>query len=54
MNLKKLWAKLFTQNNEADEIALHVAGAIVRHRNLFEKIEVPRNEEDLSQDVIGR
>jgi len=54
MSFKKLWTKLFTHNNETEEIALHVSGATVRHRNPFESIEVPRNEEELSEDFIEK
>lgn len=54
MNFQKLWTKLFTRNDETDEIALHVSGATVRHRNPFEDLEVPRNEQDLSREFIDK
>jgi hypothetical protein len=54
MKLNNLWSKLFTKNKEAEEIALHIAGATVRHRNPFEKIEVPRNKEELSEEFIDK
>ncbi len=54
MPFKKLWTKLFTQNNEADEIALHVSGATVRHKNPFEDIEVPRNEEEFTEEFVDK
>lgn len=54
MSFKKLWTKLFTHNDETDEIELHVSGATVRHRNPFESIEVPRNEEELSEDFVEK
>lgn len=54
MSFKQLWTKLFTHNEETDEIALHVSGATVRHRNPFENIEVPRNEEELSGEYIDK
>ena len=54
MNFQKLWTKLFSKNSETDAIALHVAGATVRHKNPFEKIEVPRNNEDLSKEFIDK
>jgi hypothetical protein len=54
MSIKKLWTKLFTQSDETDEIALHVSGTTVRHRNPFEAIEVPRNDEELSEGLIKR
>jgi len=54
MNIQKLWTKLFSDNNESDEIALHVSGATVRHTNPFENIEVPRNQEDLTEEFIDK
>lgn len=54
MNFSKLWEKLFTRNDQADEIALHISGATVRHRNPFENIKVPRNRKDLSQGFIDK
>ncbi|MEA5405828.1 DUF6000 family protein [Arcicella sp. DC2W] len=54
MSFKKLWTKLFTRNDVFDEIALHSAGAIIRHRNPFENIEVPRNEDDLTEEFIEK
>lgn len=50
MSIKKLWTKLFTKNVEIDEIALHISGATVRHRNPFEDLEVPRNENEISKE----
>lgn len=54
MNIKKLWTKLFTQNNEADDIALHISGATFRHRNPFEDIEVPRSDEEFTKEFIDK
>lgn len=54
MPFKKLWTILFTKNNEADEIALHVSGATVRHKNPFEDIEVPRNEEEFTEEFVDK
>jgi hypothetical protein len=54
MSYKKLWTKLFTRNDQTGEIALHVSGATVRHRNPFENIEVPRNDEELSNEFIDK
>lgn len=54
MNIQKLWTKLFADNNEADEIALHVSGATVRHKNPFEEIEVPRNEEEFTEEFVDK
>ncbi|MBO9199525.1 MULTISPECIES: DUF6000 family protein [Niastella] len=54
MKFQNLWTKLFTSKSEKEAIALHVAGATVRHRNPFENLEVPRNEEDLSDEYIEK
>lgn len=54
MSFKKLWTKLFTRNDDFDEIALHVSGAIIRHRNPFENVEVPRNDEELTEEFIEK
>lgn len=54
MSIEKLWPKLFIRNEETDEIALHVSGATVRHKNPFESIEVPRNDEELLEDFIAK
>ena len=54
MNIQKLWTKLFAQNNEADEVALHVSGATVRHKNPFEDIELPRNDQDFTEEFVDK
>src|SRR5580704_4085896 len=54
MALNKLWTKLFSRNEEKDEIALHSSGANVRHHNPFESLEVPRNGDELSQELIDK
>lgn len=54
MNIQKLWTKLFSNNTEADEIALHVSGAIVRHKNPFDEIAVPRNEEEFTEEFVDK
>jgi hypothetical protein len=54
MDFRKLWTKLFTRNSETDEVALHVSGATVRHRNPFEDIAVPRNEERSSKEFVDK
>jgi Family of unknown function (DUF6000) len=54
MSLKKLWTKLFTRNDKSEEIALHISGATVRHRNPFEDLEVSRNAEELPQEFIEK
>ena len=52
MNIKRLWTKLFSKNDENIEIALHVSGATVRHNNPFEEIEVPRIDEEFTEEFI--
>lgn len=54
MKFLNLWTKLFTSKSEKEAIALHVAGATVRHRNPFENIEVPRNDDELSDEYIEK
>ncbi|GAB4024475.1 DUF6000 family protein [Spirosoma gilvum] len=54
MSFIELWAKLFTQKNKTAEIALHVSGATVRHRNPFENIEVPRNDAELTEEFVKK
>ena len=54
MKIKKLWTRLFTRNSETVDIALHVAGATVRHRNPFENMEAPRNDDELSKEFIEK
>lgn len=54
MPFSKIWTKLFSKRSQADEIALHVAGATTRHRNPFEKLEVSRNEEELDEASIEK
>jgi hypothetical protein len=52
MNINELWRKLFGRNVEHEEIMLHLAGATVRHRKPFEDLEVPRNENELTDGFI--
>lgn len=54
MPFSKLWTKLFTKQSQADEIALHLAGASSRHRNPFENLEVPRNHDELDQAFVEK
>ncbi|MBX0289810.1 hypothetical protein K3G63_05135 [Hymenobacter sp. HSC-4F20] len=54
MSFTKLWQKLFNHADEATELALHVAGATVRHRNPFEKLEAYRNEEEITEEFIEK
>ncbi|MGG9962382.1 DUF6000 family protein [Ferruginibacter sp. SUN106] len=50
MEFKKIWNKLFFPKTQAEALALHVAGATVRHRNPFEDLVVPRNEDELTRE----
>lgn len=52
MDFSKLWQHLFTRNDEATEIALHVAGATSRSHNPFEQLATHRNQEELSDKFI--
>jgi hypothetical protein len=54
MPFSKLWTKRFTKNAQADEIALHVSGATVRHKSPFEDLDVPRNDGELDEAFIGQ
>lgn len=54
MNFFTLWSKLFTKKSEMEDLALHVAGTTVRHKNPFEHVEVPRNNEKLSGEFIQK
>jgi hypothetical protein len=54
MSLSKLWQRLFTNNEEELDIALHIAGATSRHRNPFESLPAYRNQEDLSDEFIDQ
>lgn len=49
-----LWKKLFKRVDQTTEIALHVAGATVQHRNPFEQLEAFRNQEELSEEFIEK
>ena len=54
MKLQNLWRKLLRSNSENEEILLHIAGATVRHANLFEELEVPRDDEELTKEMIEK
>jgi len=54
MPFSKLWTKLFSKQSQADEIALHVAGATTRHRNPFETLDVPRNQDELDDAFVEK
>lgn len=54
MKFNDLWKILFKKKSETEDLALHVAGAMVRHRNPFESLEVPRNDKELDQGLIDQ
>ncbi|RFP64907.1 hypothetical protein D0N36_11220 [Hymenobacter lapidiphilus] len=54
MAFLKLWTKLFGNNDEATEIALHVSGATSRNQSNFDKLESYRNEGELSEEFIDK
>lgn len=49
-----IFRKLFTRKSKEDDVALHVAGATVRHRTPFESMEVVRNKEQLTKEFIDK
>lgn len=49
-----IFRKLFTQKSKEDDVALHVAGATLRHRTPFESMEVVRNKEQLTKEFIDK
>lgn len=54
MKVKKIWTKLFTPKTDEEAIALHLAGATVRHNNPFEQLEVPYSEEAFSAEFVAK
>jgi hypothetical protein len=54
MNLSRLWKNLFSKRTQQEDIELHFAGAMVRHRHPFEDLEVPRNDQELTSEFINR
>lgn len=54
MGINKLWTRLFTKNNQNDDISLHIAGATIRHENPFLKIDIPRNDEELTDEFVKK
>jgi hypothetical protein len=54
MDSRNLWQRLFTANDLATEIALHVAGATSRSHNPFEQLAAHRNPEELSDEFIDQ
>jgi hypothetical protein len=54
MDFRNLWQRLFTANDQATEVALHVAGATSRSHNPFEQLAAHRNQEELSDEFINQ
>jgi hypothetical protein len=54
MDFRNLWQRLFTLNDQATEVALHVAGATSRSHNPFEQLAAHRNQEELSDEFIDQ
>ena len=54
MAFLNLWQRLFTSNDQATEVALHVAGATSRSHNPFEQLAAYRNQEEPSDEFIEK
>jgi hypothetical protein len=54
MKINKLWEKLFTAKTPEVEMALHSAGATIRHKNPFEHLDVPRNDDKLTKEFADK
>lgn len=54
MNFTQLWKKLFSKRTQEEDIGLHVAGAMLPHRNPFESLDIPRNDNDLPREFINK
>jgi hypothetical protein len=54
MAFSNLWQRLFTPNDQATEVALHVAGATSRSHNPFEQLATYRNQEEPSDEFIDK
>ena len=54
MAFSNLWQRLFTSNDQATEVALHVAGATSRSHNPFEQLAAYRNQEEPSDEFIDK
>jgi hypothetical protein len=54
MAASTLWQRLFTSNDQATEVALHVAGATSRSHNPFEQLTAYRNQEEPSDEFIDK
>jgi hypothetical protein len=54
MASSNLWQRLFTANDQATEVALHVAGATTRSHNPFEQLPAYRNQAETSDEFIDK
>ncbi len=54
MDFHNLWQRLFTANDQATEVALHMAGATSRSHSPFEQLAAHRNPEELSNEFIDK
>lgn len=54
MASSNLWQRLFTANDQATEVTLHVAGATSRSHTPFEQLAAHRNPEEPSDEFIGK
>jgi hypothetical protein len=54
MTFSNLWQRLFTANDQATEVALHVAGATSRSHNPFEQLATHRNQAESSDEFIDK
>lgn len=54
MAFSNLWQRLFTSDDQATEVALHVAGATSRSHNPFEQLAAYRNQEEPSKEFIDK
>ena len=54
MAFPNLWQRLVTSNDQATEVALHVAGATNRNHNPFEQLAAYRNQEEPSDEFIDK
>ena len=54
MDFRNLWQRLFTANDQATGVALHVAGATSRSHNPFEQLAAHRNPAELSNEFIDQ
>ncbi len=54
MDFHNLWQRLFTANDQATEVALHMAGATSRSHSPFEQLAAHRNQEKLTKEFINQ